>query len=68
MNAYEIARLLEKLGVRETKAETYPNTYSLVNGASFLAQQVSNRDSASWKKAEYIILTDWMRTSTKLRL
>ena len=58
MNAYEIARLLEKLGVRETKAETYPNTYSLVNGASFLAQQVSNRDSASWKKAEYIILTD----------
>ena len=58
MTAYEIARLLEKLGVRETKAETYPNTYSLVNGASFLAQQVSNRDSASWKKAEYIILTD----------
>lgn len=58
MTAYEIARILEKLGVRETKAETYPNTYSLVNGASFLAQQVSNRDSASWKKAEYIILTD----------
>ncbi|WP_300189522.1 AAA family ATPase [Fibrobacter sp.] len=58
MTSYEIAHLLEKLGVRETKAETYPNTYSLVNGASFLAQQVSNRDSASWKKAEYIILTD----------
>lgn len=58
MNAYEIAFLLKKLGVRETKAETYPNTYSLVNGASFLAQQVNNRDSASWKKAEYIILTD----------
>lgn len=58
MNAYEITLLLNKLGVRETKAETYPNTYSLVNGASFLAQQVNNRDSASWKKAEYIILTD----------
>ncbi|MBO7413696.1 MAG: AAA family ATPase [Fibrobacter sp.] len=58
MNAYEIAQLLKKLGVRETKAETYPNTYSLVNSDSFLAQQVSNRDSASWKKAEYIILTD----------
>lgn len=58
MTSYEIAHLLEKLGVRETKAETYPNTYSLVNSASFLAQQVSNRDSASWKKAEYIILTD----------
>ena len=58
MTSYEIAHLLEKLGVRETKAETYPNTYSLVNSDSFLAQQVSNRDSASWKKAEYIILTD----------
>lgn len=58
MTSYEIAHLLEKLGVRETKAETYPNTYSLVNSDSFLAQQVNNRDSASWKKAEYIILTD----------
>ena len=58
MNTNEIACLLKKLGIRETKAETYPNTYSLVNSDSFLAQQVSNRDSASWKKAEYIILTD----------
>lgn len=58
MTAYEIELLLQRLGVRETKAETYPNTYSLVSGTSFLAQQVNNRDSASWKKAEYIILTD----------
>ncbi|WP_109736245.1 MULTISPECIES: hypothetical protein [unclassified Fibrobacter] len=58
MTAYEISLLLKKLGVRETKAETYPNTYSIVNGSSFLAQQVNNRDSASWKKAEYIILTE----------
>lgn len=59
MTAYEIESLLKKLGVRETKAETYPNTYSLVNGSSFFAQQVNNRDSASWKKAEYVILTEY---------
>lgn len=58
MTQYKIAELLKKLGVRETKAETYPNTYSFVSGSSFLAQQVNNRDSASWKKAEYIILTE----------
>lgn len=58
MTTFEIETLLKKLGVRETKAETYPNTYSLVSGSSFLAQQVNNRDSASWKKAEYVILTD----------
>lgn len=58
MTAYEIEQILMRLGVRETKAETYPNTYSLVDGSSFLAQQVHNRDSASWKKAEYIILKE----------
>lgn len=58
MNVYEIESFLRRLGVREAKSETYPNTYSLVSGSSFLAQQVSNRDSASWKKAEYIVLTD----------
>lgn len=58
MTNYEIEEFLKQLGVRETKAETYPNTYSIVTGSSLLAQQVNNRDSASWKKAEYIILSE----------
>lgn len=53
-----IEQSLEQLGVREAKAETYPNTYSIVGENSFFAQQVNNRDSASWKKAEYIILKE----------
>lgn len=63
MNVNEIVQLLKKVGFRETKAETYPNTYSFVSSDSFLAQQVNNRDSASWKKAEYIILTDVQQVS-----
>lgn len=58
MTILEIETLLKKNGVREAKAETYPGTYSIVDSSSFLASQVSNRDSASWKKAEFIILKD----------
>lgn len=53
-----IKNFFEKRQIREAKAETYLDTYSVVDSSSFLAQQVANRDSASWKKAQYIVLKD----------
>lgn len=35
---------------------TYPGTYSIATVGNFMAEQVANRDSASWKKAEHIAI------------
>jgi len=35
---------------------TYPGTYSIASVSNFMAEQVANRDSASWKKAEHIAI------------
>lgn len=43
-------------GMGKVAGRTYPNTYAIVSPASLLADQVSNRDSASWKKAEHIVI------------
>lgn len=47
-----------KLGMKHVKPWTYPDTYAVIKTASLMAQQSTNRDSASWKKAEYIIVDE----------
>ena len=51
--AIEVA---ESAGLKKVKSWTYPNTYAVIPATSLMAEQVRNRDSASWKKAEHIIL------------
>lgn len=49
-------QLLEESGLHKAAAETYHGTFSSCDVSSFLAKQVHNRDSASWKKATHIII------------
>jgi len=58
MTIGNLENFFRERGIRKANAETYLNTYSYAPEGGFLAQQVNNRDSASWKKAEYIILKD----------
>ena len=43
-------------GLTTVAGRTYPGTYSIASVNNFMAEQVANRDSASWKKAEHIVL------------
>lgn len=45
-------------GLTTVCGRTYPGTFAIVRRESFLADQVSNRDSASWKKAEHIVVEE----------
>lgn len=45
-------------GLQKVKGQTYPGTYAVVGADSLLADQVHNRDSASWKKAEHIVVKE----------
>ncbi len=64
MNAEAIKKQLETLGLRAANSSTLPGTFSwntknqshLISLASLTADQTDNRDSASWKKAEWVIL------------
>lgn len=51
-------RILDSLGKRRMKPWTYPNSYAIIKPASLMAEQSTNRDSASWKKAEYIVIDE----------
>ncbi len=46
------------IGYKRVSSFTYPKTYSPVNISSLKAEQVSNRDSASWKKAAVIFIQE----------
>lgn len=52
------ASFLEARGLHKVKGQTYPGTYAVVGADSLLAEQVHNRDSASWKKAEHIVVEE----------
>lgn len=54
----DIRTFLESKGLKNVAGRTYPMTFGIVSASSFLAEQVYNRDSASWKKAEYIVVED----------
>lgn len=55
MEQSEIARLLQNNGFYESGNQTYPKSYTEIKSNSLLADQVANRDSASWKKAAVVI-------------
>ena len=50
--------LLESKGLTSVSGKTYPGTYALADSGSFNTDQLVNRDSATWKKAEHIILKE----------
>lgn len=54
----DVRTILESKGLKNVAGRTYPMTFDIVSASSFRAEQVCNRDSASWKKAEYIVVED----------
>lgn len=48
--------VLEGLGLKPIRPLVYPGTYAIVKAASLMAEDVTNRSSASWKKAQHIFL------------
>lgn len=55
MEGMNIQWALEKNECSPIGAQTVPNTFSRINASSLLADQVNNRSSAQWKKANFII-------------
>lgn len=55
MEGNNIEWALKKNGCCYIGAQTVPNTFSDINASSLLAEQVNNRSSAQWKKANFII-------------
>lgn len=51
----------QQKGLTTVAGRTYPGTYSIASVNNFMAEQVANRDSASWKKAEHIVLSQQLK-------
>lgn len=49
-----LSKQLESLNLHKVCPAPYKGTYVIIKPASLMAEQVRNRDSASWKKAEHI--------------
>ena len=45
-------------GITAVSGRTYPNTYAIASSRNFQGEQLTNRDSASWKKAEHIVIEE----------
>lgn len=45
-------------GMTAVSGRTYPNTYAIATFRNFQGEQLTNRDSASWKKAEHIVIEE----------
>ena len=52
------ASFFRSRGFTSVAGRTYPGTYAIVRRDSFFAEQVANRDSATWKKAEHIVIEE----------
>ena len=52
------ANFFRSRGLSSVAGRTYPGTYAIVRRDSFFAEQVANRDSATWKKAEHIVIDE----------
>ncbi len=52
------ASFFRSRGLTSVAGRTYPGTFAVVRRDNFLAEQVANRDSASWKKAEHIVIEE----------
>lgn len=44
-------------GLTTVAGRTYSRKYSIASVSNFMAEQIANRDFASWKKAEHIVLS-----------
>ena len=58
MDATQLTHILRKCGCFDDKARTQDGFFATAIYANFMAEQVGNRSSASWKTAEYIIVND----------
>ena len=52
------ASFFRSRGFTSVAGRTYPGTFAIVRRDSFFAEQVANRDSATWKKAEHIVVEE----------
>ncbi len=52
------ANFFRSRGFTSVAGRTYPGTYAIVRRDSFFAEQVANRDSATWKKAEHVVVEE----------
>ena len=52
------ASFFRSRGLTSVAGRTYPGTFAIVRRDSFFAEQVANRDSATWKKAEHIVIEE----------
>ena len=52
------AKFFRSRGFTSVAGRTYPGTYAIVRRASFFAEQIANRDSATWKKAEHVVVEE----------
>lgn len=55
MDRLNLSYLLRKYKIEKVSAQTIPNTFAEITPASLCAEQVNNRNSAGWKKANFII-------------
>jgi len=53
------AHFFRSKGFTSVAGRTYPRTFAIVRRDSFFAEQVANRDSATWKKAEHIVVEEF---------
>ncbi len=54
MDRVAFTRTMNKYGFEKICSQTVPGTFSEISHNSLLAEQVNNRASAQWKKAEFI--------------
>lgn len=55
MDRLNLTRIFQKYHCEPISAQTVPNTYSFIRYSSLCAEQVNNRSSAQWKKANFIV-------------
>lgn len=48
--------ILEGLNLKAVRPRVYPGTYAIISHLSLMAEDVTNRSSASWKKAQHIFI------------
>lgn len=68
MDRQGITRVLEKYGCEPISAQTVPGTFAFITYSSLCAEQVNNRSSAQWKKANFIVCSSDKRFDYKIAL
>ena len=55
MDRLNLSYVLRKNNIEKVSAQTIPNTFAEISPASLCAEQVNNRNSAGWKKSNFVI-------------